>query len=329
MKQFWARVWLILTIILLMVVLARIIKWFLNRSNWLKNRISFSWKEKIKSLQIKKTLEENKENIINPNSEDTKTDEEFQEVIETAVAEKNEEDKAEEKVEEKEVKKESKAEEKQEEKSESSVFDDTTSLDTPSEKVLDDKEKKMIDKIVIEATTLKNGWKYDEYEKKIIEWLAIDPSNLELTKMLADYYFTIWSYKKALPLLKKIVERVPEDDKSLWQIWEIYFINGDNWTAELLIDKAVNLRPDSPKYNLSLVEIYYNTDRIMEAISCMEKVIKLRPTNTNYLFTLAMLYEEIWDVANAKKNYYTILEFEPSNDKAKKKLRQLTEVNNA
>ena len=312
-----------------MVVLARIIKWFLNRSNWLKNRISFSWKEKIKSLQIKKTLEENKENIINPNSEDTKTDEEFQEVIETAVAEKNEEDKAEEKVEEKEVKKESKAEEKQEEKSESSVFDDTTSLDTPSEKVLDDKEKKMIDKIVIEATTLKNGWKYDEYEKKIIEWLAIDPSNLELTKMLADYYFTIWSYKKALPLLKKIVERVPEDDKSLWQIWEIYFINGDNWTAELLIDKAVNLRPDSPKYNLSLVEIYYNTDRIMEAISCMEKVIKLRPTNTNYLFTLAMLYEEIWDVANAKKNYYTILEFEPSNDKAKKKLRQLTEVNNA
>jgi tetratricopeptide (TPR) repeat protein len=198
-------------------------------------------------------------------------------------------------------------------------------LDTPSEKVLDDKEKKFIDKIIIEWTTLKNWWKYDEYEKKIIEWLAIDPSNLELTKMLADYYFTIWAYKKALPLLKKIVERVPQDDKSLWQIWEIYFINGDNWTAELLIDKAVNLRPDSPKYNLSLVEIYYNTDRIMEAISCMEKVIKLRPTNTNYLFTLAMLYEEIWDVANAKKNYFTILEFEPSNDKAKKKLRQLTE----
>ncbi len=287
----------------------------------MKNKISFSWKEKIKSLQIKKTLKENKENIINPNSEDTKTDEEFQEVIETAVAEKNEGDKSDEKIEEKDFK----SEEKQEEKSESSVFDDTTSLDTPSEKVLDDKEKKFIDKIIIEWTTLKNWWKYDEYEKKIIEWLAIDPSNLELTKMLADYYFTIWAYKKALPLLKKIVERVPQDDKSLWQIWEIYFINGDNWTAELLIDKAVNLRPDSPKYNLSLVEIYYNTDRIMEAISCMEKVIKLRPTNTNYLFTLAMLYEEIWDVANAKKNYFTILEFEPSNDKAKKKLRQLTE----
>ena len=272
----------------------------------MKDKISFSWKEKIKSLQIKKELKENKETIINPNSEDTKTDEEFQEVIETAVAEKNEEDRKEESENEerrdtKKEKKELKSEEKKEERSEASVFDDTVSLDTPSEKVLDDKEKKMIDKIIIEATTLKNWWKYDEYEKKIIEWLAIDPSNLELTKMLADYYFTIWGYKKSLPLLKKIIERVPEDHKSLWQIWEIYFINGDNWTAELLIDKAVNLKPDSPKYNLSLVEIYYNTDRIMEAISCMEKVIKLRPTNTNYLFTLAMLYEEIGDLANAKK----------------------------
>jgi phage I-like protein len=134
-----------------------------------KDKISFSWKEKIKSKQIKKDLEENKENIINPNTEDTKTDEEFQKVIETAVAEKAEEEenekkeeKAEEKKEEKketkkEEKKEDKSEEKQEEKAEASVFDETVSLDTPSEKVLDDKEKKMIDRIIIEATTLKNG----------------------------------------------------------------------------------------------------------------------------------------------------------------------------
>ena len=73
-----------------MVVIAWIIKWFLNKSNGVKDKISFSWKEKRKSIQIKKDLEENKENIINPNTEDTKTDEEFQKVIETAVAEKAE-----------------------------------------------------------------------------------------------------------------------------------------------------------------------------------------------------------------------------------------------
>ena len=317
MRQFWARIWVALTSILILVIVIRIIKWFLSKTNVRKDKVSFSWKERIKRRQIKRELQEKKETIINPNSQDETTNEEFQEVIETAVAEQNEEAKEIENTDKKEN------EEKKSDEIEVSVFDETVSLDSPSEKVLDDREKKMIDRAIIDATTLKNGWKYDEYEKKIIEWLAIDPSNLELTRMLADYYFTIWSYKKSLPLLKKIIERVPEDHKSLWQIGEIYFINWDNETAELLIDKAVNLKPDSPKYNLSLVEIYYNTERIMEAISCMEKVIKLRPTNTNYLFTLAKLYEEIWDTANAKKNYYTILEFEPSNEKAKKKLAQI------
>ena len=151
-----------------MVVIAWIIKWFLNKSNGVKDKISFSWKEKRKSIQIKKDLEENKENIINPNTEDTKTDEEFQKVIETAVAEKAEEEeneKKEEKAEEKkedmketkkEEKKEDKSEERQEEKTETSVFDDTASLNTPSEKVLDDKEKKLIDRITLECTSLKN-----------------------------------------------------------------------------------------------------------------------------------------------------------------------------
>ena len=69
-------------------MIAWIIKRFLSKSNGVKNKISHSFREKIKSKQIKKDLKENKETIINPNSEDTKTDEEFQKVIETAVAEK-------------------------------------------------------------------------------------------------------------------------------------------------------------------------------------------------------------------------------------------------
>jgi cytochrome c biogenesis protein ResB len=95
MKQILAWIFLILSAILVITVIICIIKWFIGKSNWLKNKISFSWKEKIKSHQIKKELKESKETIINPNTEDTKTDEDFQKVIETAVAEKNEEDKIE------------------------------------------------------------------------------------------------------------------------------------------------------------------------------------------------------------------------------------------
>lgn len=329
MKQFWAWVWVILTIILILVVLIWVIRRFLSKSNIWKDKLSFSLKEKIKTQQIKKELKEKKDYIINPNAENSDTNEDFQEVIETAVAEQKEDEINNSEISKKDEKSDLKAKEsiKQQEKNpeNSSIFDESLQLTSPNEKILDDKEKKQIERIILEANSLKDWWKYDEYEKKIIEWLAIDPTNLELTKMLADFYFVIGSYKKALSLLKKIIEWTPEDHKSLWQVWEIYFINWDNETAEILVDKAINLKPDSPKYNLSLVEIYYNTSRIMEAISCMEKVIKLRPTNTNYLFTLAKLYEEIGDINNAKKNYFTILEFEPSNEKAKKKLRQLTE----
>jgi len=70
-----------------------------------------------------------------------------------------------------------------------------------------------------------------------------------------------------------------------------------------------------------MVEILYNTERKKEAIDSMEKIVKLRPTNTNYMMTLADLYEEIDESDNAKKYFFKILEIEPSNEKAKRKIK--------
>ena len=183
------------------------------------------------------------------------------------------------------------------------------------------KQKKLLERIVYEALTLKKEWKIDEYEKKLIEWLAIDPSNLEITKQLAELYFTIWDHKKALSLSKKIIEEDPEDHNAIRQIWEIYLLTWDLKTSEILVEKAINLKPTNPKYYISMVEILYNTERKKEAIDCMEKIVKLRPTNTNYMMTLADLYEEIDESDNAKKYFFKILELEPSNEKAKRKIK--------
>lgn len=183
------------------------------------------------------------------------------------------------------------------------------------------KQKKLLERIVYEALTLKKEWKIDEYEKKLIEWLAIEPSNLEITKQLAELYFTIWDHKKALSLSKKIIEEDPEDHNAIRQIWEIYLLTWDLKTSEILVEKAINLKPTNPKYYISMVEILYNTERKKEAIDCMEKIVKLRPTNTNYMMTLADLYEEIDESDNAKKYFFKILELEPSNEKAKRKIK--------
>jgi len=160
MRQFGAWVWVALTSILVLVIIVWIVQWVLSKTNVWKDKLSFFWKEKIKSKQIRKELKEKKETIINPNTEDESTDEEFQEVIENAVAEKNEEEKANSENNLEEIKKESAKNESKESDTEkdieTSVFDETTSLDTPSEKVLDDKEKKQIERITLDSTALKN-----------------------------------------------------------------------------------------------------------------------------------------------------------------------------
>jgi len=205
----------------------------------------------------------------------------------------------------------------------SKYADADIAVDTEEDKTTLIKKRKLLEKIIYDALWLRKDGRLDEYEKKIIEWLAIDSEDKDLNKLLADLYFTMSNYKKALPILKKIVELDPKDHKAIWQIGEVYLTSGDFEIAELLIQKAIGINPSNPKYYISMVELFYNTERKHEAITEIEKVIKLRPTNSAYMLTLADLYQEINDLDNAKKYYFRVLEYEPSNEKAKKKLKEL------
>jgi len=209
-------------------------------------------------------------------------------------------------------------------KSEEKIWTIQDNVEENTNKNILEKQKKILEKISYEANVYKKDGKLEEYEKKLIEGLAIDPNNLELNKQLADLYFTIWNHKKALSLLKKIIEEDPDDHNAIRQIWEIYLISGDYETAELLIEKAINIKPSNPKYYISMVEILYNTERKKDAIAVMEKIVKLRPTNSNYALTLAELYEETQDKDNAKKYYFKVLEQEANNEKAKRKIQELS-----
>ena len=167
---------MVLSITLALVIIIRIVKLILSQTGWLKNKIFSSWKEKRSAKQVKKQLEENKETIINPNAEDNNADEDFQEVIESAVAQQTEDEKNE--AIDPSSKKDSKKNnakdlQKSEEKAETSVFDKTTSLESPSEKNLSDKEKKQIERISIEAATLKN-WLLKLQCQKILIQIKLD-----------------------------------------------------------------------------------------------------------------------------------------------------------
>lgn len=199
----------------------------------------------------------------------------------------------------------------------------TTPEQETVQKDIAQRQKKLLEKIKYEALLSKEKGKIDEFEKKLVEGLAIDPENLEFHQMLADLYFTLGNYKKALTLLKKVIEIEPQDHKAIWQIGEIYLSKGEFETAELLIEKAIDMKPSNPKYHISMVEVYYNTNRKDQAIAALERVVKLRPANVPYLLALADLYFEMNDMENAQRYYFRVLEYEPSNTKAKAKLQKI------
>ena len=203
---------------------------------------------------------------------------------------------------------------------------DTVDVSVPVEakqRIIAEKQKKLLEKIKYEALVAKEKWKIDEFEKKLVEWLAIDPDNVDFQELLADLYFTLGHYKKSLSLLKKVIDNDPQDHKAIWQIWEIYLSKWEFHTSELLVEKAIAIKPSNPKYHISMVEILYNTHRKQDATEVLEKVVKLRPANVSYLLALADLYVEIDDLDNARKYYYRVLEYEPSHIKAKNKLQTL------
>ena len=306
--------WLGLSAAIVIIPCAYLIYVLWNKSSDFIERKAQVIKENKELKNIKSDLEEQKEEFIAANEywtfipwEEVKTEEEVEEVV----------------VEEEEKKNSTK----------SSILQIKENTDVKLAELIEDaekreqaqeREKKRFDSLLLEAELFKNEWKFEQYEKKLIEAMAIDDESLKVLKPLSDLYFTLGNYKKALSLLKKVTEKDPTDHNAIWQIAEIYFVAWDTQTAELLIEKAINLKNDNPKYYLTMVEIYYNTERYDEALAFMEKIIKLRPTNPKYLLATAELYEQIWDIDNAKKYYFTVLEYEQSNEKAKAKLREFT-----
>ena len=167
---------------------------------------------------------------------------------------------------------------------------------------------------------LKKRQKWDEYESKLIEWLAQDPDHADILEHLADFYMMDNQPKKALPLYKKLVEKYPEQHVLLRKMAQVYLSMKDLQMAEVLVDRALALHPDTPKYAMYLVEIYYGTERKQEALRMLERIVERRPNNLSYRTTLVNLYEEFELYDKVVDAYESMLLIDPTNVMLKRKL---------
>jgi tetratricopeptide (TPR) repeat protein len=207
---------------------------------------------------------------------------------------------------------------------------DKKKIDNEKEILMTEQTAKEIDNITRSAIQreefngelqyLKKKWKWEEFEKKLIEWLAKDNEHPEIIEQLAQYYIDQKQHKKALPLLKKLLDQDADNHKVLRQMADIYLTIEDVETSEVLVKRALSLNPKNPKYAITLVEIYYNTKRKDDAITLMEDIVKRRPANLWYRDTLAKLYEEMHDYDLAVECYQSMLTIDPKNTAIKRKL---------
>lgn len=205
---------------------------------------------------------------------------------------------------------------------EDALSDDT--YGAPETKKLNERDAQLLESIKFAALSHKERGKLDLYEKKLIEWLALDNESIELLQLLWEHYFTSGNFIKALSLLKKVINMQPDNHKVIWQIGQMYLSQGEQSTAKLLIEKAISLKDDNPKYHISMVEIHYENQDIKQAIRSMEKILKLRPTNIDYLLTIATLHEENAEPSKALSYYSKIIELDPMHEIAKKAIRRLS-----
>ena len=189
--------------------------------------------------------------------------------------------------------------------------------------IVRDKFDKHLQKIRYESWILKQRNDMLGYEKKLVEWLTLLPTDKDFQRQLADLYFHQWKYKKSQSLLKKILIDMPEDHYALWQVWEIALTEWHIEDAFVHFQQAYSYCEDNPKYCFSLAQRYYDADDLEQSLPLMEKMIKLRPKSIEYLVSLSHVQHKMWLRDNAKQSLLRALELDPMNIAIKQYLKSL------
>ncbi|MFA4814914.1 MAG: tetratricopeptide repeat protein [Candidatus Gracilibacteria bacterium] len=202
----------------------------------------------------------------------------------------------------------------------------------------------------------------DELEEAEMEEKRADPEPAELlgtirkTFLKADTHLSRNEHEEAEPLLLAVIEADPGHLEAHHKLGLMFMKRGDFPQAEFYFSKLVNLKQD-PVYFSNLGAALYQQQRLVEAAEAYENAIALddkrgerlqslgqvyyelgeddkalhyfecaarrKPKDVNLKLILADYYERLGRLADAVPVLKEILEAEPYNDEAKKKLKAI------
>ena len=151
------------------------------------------------------------------------------------------------------------------------------------------------------------------------EWLSKNPSDIETRYELANYYFALRNYTKAIDCYQKIVQTDPKHRLSLNQLGYSYALTGDYKKAIAILKKYQHTVPDEANPYDSMAEIYLFQGDYRNAKKYYQMAIEKNP---DFYLSLNGLTEAAIDEGNYKQalNYLQELGKSLPDDQSKTKM---------
>lgn len=114
--------------------------------------------------------------------------------------------------------------------------------------------------------------------------------------------------KAAIQYFNQCLAINPHSAASLYELANIYVMEGDIISARLLLEQAIEINPDNKWYKLLLARIYQNNDEFLKASNIYEQLIANDPGNIELYFINAMFLNSAGEYSDALKVYDEIEE---------------------
>lgn len=164
----------------------------------------------------------------------------------------------------------------------------------------------------IYSTQKDSGRSIVHYQKVI----ALDPKNEEAATMLAREYMGLDETKKAVQVLKKLIEENPEALSAYFYLGSIYAtVEKDYPKAIAAYQKLLDQDPDNPKILQIISEIHLAQKDYRKALDVLSKLMEINPDDTAIQARMALLYYELKDIDRAIAEFEGILETNPESDR--------------
>lgn len=152
---------------------------------------------------------------------------------------------------------------------------------------------------LIMAESLSDAGKLTEAVAEYQTALKLDPALEAANLGLASQYWKQRQFQDALPLLKRVLVKSPQDPEANAMMADILQHNGDNAGAKRHADIALAGNPDLLETRVVLARIYLVRQEPELAVSELRKVISADPDGS-YHFLLYRAYQQIGDEKAAK-----------------------------